>query len=343
MHFTTNFMKIIKSIIIICLLSIFFSKTCYNPENVKKKELYNYQDFKDNVIPAINIIKKDDLINENVMSTLNNYSSLKTMIKEANIQIPVENKFIPQGITLVRGHYLITGYYDSHKKSKCYVIDALGDIVNIVELDTDSHVGSISYDEKRQLLWIPDNDGVLNAYTVSDFFTKQNVKAKYKFNYISEELIDFQNSSKKLIAYLCVDGDYLYIGNFFINSECTVKKYKITSNDKKIDLKYIDKFIVPKKTQSLDFVEYNHKKYLLISQSYGRSFSSFLYVYEYEEKRKNYVGAELKKIKTPPLMEQISVNDSLLYLLFESNASKYWNCKERIEFIMSLNVNDLLN
>ena len=134
----------LRIIVIVFILLMSVTQSTYIINNTDE---INYKNsVEDNVIPAINIIKKDDLINENVMSTLNNYSSLKTMIKEANIQIPVENKFIPQGITLVRGHYLITGYYDSHKKSKCYVIDALGDIVNIVELDTDSHVGSISYD-----------------------------------------------------------------------------------------------------------------------------------------------------------------------------------------------------
>ena len=264
------------------------------------------------------------------------------MIQEAFVQIPILNNFIPQGITLVDGNYFITDYYETHKNSSCYIIDELGKIINIVELDTNSHVGSVSYDKKRKLLWIQDNNWILNAYSVSDFYNKKEVKTLYTFDYVSQDLIDFQDNNKNLIAYLCVDNDYIYIGNFFIDYDCIVKKYQIIDIDGNLLLNYVNKFNVPKRTQSIDLFDYNQKKYMLLSQSYGRRNPSYLYLYEYKENRNVYSNTELKKIKMPPMLEQISVYNNLLYLLFESNASKYWNCSEKVEFVLAISLLEIL-
>lgn len=336
-------MKIFKTITIVCIILICFTKTCYNINYSRKNIIDNYQITEDKNIPTISIVSKKREIDENTGNIINNYYNLKELIKEAYVKIPIFDKFIPQGITLVGSNYLITGYYDSHKNSTCYVLNALGEIINVVELDTNSHVGSISYDEKRNLLWLPDNNGILNAYDALDFFTKKAVNAIHKFDYVSEGLKDFQNTEKNLIAYLCVDDDYVYIGNFFKEYECTVKKYQIINTGGGISLKYVNKFKVPKRTQSIAFTSFKKRKYMLLSQSYGRNKPSYLYIYEYDESKDSYNGTELKKIKAPSMLEQISISNTLVYLLFESNASKYWNSSEKIEFVISLNLLDLLN
>lgn len=335
-------MKIFKIIILILIIFCLTANVSYSQDSITTV-LNNHQSTDNNTIPDINKIFSKKLIDDNTLNILNNYLDLKLAVKEANVRVPTSNGFIPQGITLVGSNYFITGYYETHKNSSCYIVDELGDIINIVELDTNSHVGSISYDKKRNLLWIPDNDGILNAYNSTDFLEKKEVHALYKFDYVSQGLSDFQNSSKKLIAYLCVDGDYIYVGNFFIDYECTVKKYHIVDNDEGIILNYVNKFKLPKRTQSIVFVEYNERKYMLLSQSYRRRNSSYLYVYQYDESKEKYSGMELKKIEIPPMLEQISVYNNSVYLLFESNASKYWNCPEKIEFIITINLLDLLN
>lgn len=246
-------MKLIKLLTIIFIINLL---TCVS---YKKNEITSILDNNqptNSIIPEIN---KLSLINENIRTILDSYTDLKHLIIEANIPIPISENFVPQGITTIDIYTFIVGYYDSGNYSKCYILNSLGKIVNSVELDTNSHVGAISYDKKRNLVWIPNNNGILNAYDLSDFFHKKKVNALYKFDYVSEGLIDYQNIKKKLIAYLCVDDDYIYLGNFFIDHECTIKKYQILDNDIGIELKYISSFNVPKRTQSIEFVEQNKK------------------------------------------------------------------------------------
>lgn len=285
----------------------------------------------------LNSYNNKEIINENISYILNNYPELKQLTYKANINIPTYNNFIPQGITKVDNYYFITGYYDNLQNSKCYVLNSFGNIVNEIELDTNSHVGSISYDKNRNLLWIPDNNGILNAYNYNDFFKYKKVYALYKIDNISNGLIDYQDANKNLIAYLCIKDNYIYIGNFFINKKCLVKKYYI-NDDFKLD--YINSFKVPNKTQSIDFIKHNNKEYLILSQSYGRNNSSYLYFYEYNSSIKDY-NLELMKIKVPPMLEQINVEDNHIHLLFESNASKYNNCLEKIDTIISINIKKL--
>ncbi len=334
-------MKLYKQIIaiIMCLLCTIYGWTHINYSNhnfVTKKEIHNELSY-----PQTNLISEKLIYSEELNNILEKYPTLNDIIVEANIRIPNENYFIPQGIALIKNNIFITGYYDSNKNSRCYIINEFGKIINIVELDTNSHVGSISYDKNRNLLWIPDNDGKLNAYNVPDFFNKKDAKSLYSFDYVGKDLVDFQNRTKNLISYLCIDGDYLYIGNFFIDYECTIKKYQIIETDNGIDLKFINKFNVPKRTQSIAFIEYNQKKYMVLSQSYRRRNPSYLYLYEYDENKKNYSNTEIKKIEVPPMLEQISISESAIYLLFESSASKYWDCPEKVEFVISIKANKL--
>ncbi len=294
-------------------------------------------------VPDISELSFDVKEDDSTFNILNNYPDLVNIVKSTNIKIPVENKFIPQGIALVNNYYFIVGYYDNYRNSSCYILDEFGSVVNVVELDTNSHVGSISYDEKRNIIWIPGNNGVLNVYNVSDFFNKSKVKSIYKFNNVSDGLKDFQDSTRNLIAYLTIDGDYLYIGNFFIEYECLIKKYKIINTGECIDLIYISSFNVPKRTQSILFVQNNKHKYMLLSRSYGRSKYSYLYVYLYDDNITNYKNKEIIKIKFPPMLEQININASKVYLLFESNATKYWNSFEKMEYVLTINLDDLLN
>lgn len=294
------------------------------------------------------VIKNEKIENEeikeiegNVKNLLDQYLDLKKVLVKSSIDIPVKNKFIPQGITLVDEYILITGYYESEKNSKCYVIDKSGIIINTVTLDTNSHVGGISYDRKNDLIWIPDNDGVLNVYDADSFFKKKKVKAIKKFTNVGNGLIDYLDEEKKLIAYLAIDGEYLYVGNFYKTKKCIVKKYKILV-DKKIRLEYVNKFLLPKKIQGLAFYEKNNKNYLIASSSFNRRTRSNIYIYEYDEKILDYESKLIKNIEIPPMAEQLTIKDDILYLIFESNASKYPNALDKVDKILEIDINRLI-
>lgn len=334
-------MKTFKIIVLILVMLIINSSSIIyigDTSVVDKKDV-----IKITTIPDINKVSFDIKEDDKTFNILNRYPDLMDLINGTNIKIPVENKFIPQGIALVNNYYFIVGYYDNKRNSSCYILDEIGNVVNVVELDTSSHVGAISYDERRGIIWIPGNNGVLNAYNVSDFFYEDKIESIYQFDNVSDGLKDFQDITRNLIAYLTIDGDYLYIGNFFINYECLVKKYKIINYGECVELVYISSFNVPKRTQSILFVEHEKNKYMILSRSYGRSKYSYLDIYLYDDTIKSYNGLEIKRIKCPPMLEQININESKVYLLFESNAYKYWNSPEKIENVLSLNVDELLS
>ena len=81
--------------------------------------------------------------------------------------------------------------------------------------------------------------------------------------------------------------------------------------------------------------------YMILSSSFGRIFSSNLYVYLYEEGKSTYENY-LKKYTLPPMLEQISYYNNSLYLLFESNAYKYSNALDKINYIIEISTDNLI-
>lgn len=296
-------------------------------------------------------IKDDMMVSNNgsyidtsVSNIMSKYPDMNDMLVQANIKIPKYKDMIPQGLSIMNDVYLITAYDENkNNNSVCYVINKSGDVINIVDLNTKSHVGGIIYDDKNNLIWIPDNNGILNAYRSEEFLTKTKVTSKYAFDNISDGLVDFQNKNKNLIAFLTIKDNHLYIGNFSINESILVKEFDIISNDEKISLKYIRNFNVPAKTQGMLFYKKDNKDYLIISNSYRRRSKSHIYVFEYDENNNNYLVDNAKEITLPPLLEQITINNNRIYALFEAGAKRYENGIDRIEFICSLDLKKILS
>ena len=280
-------------------------------------------------------------INESIIDILNSYTELNNIIVNANIEIPLTNGFIPQGITYYNDNFLLIGYYEYGRNSKCFVIDLEGNIINEVTLDTNSHVGAISYDQVNDLLWIPDNNGILNAYSASEFFYANSVNCLYKIDYVSDGLDDYNYYNKRNIAFVTIDDNYIYIGNFYKTKKCLVKKYLIKNEDT-LKLEYVDQFLVPPRTQSISFIDFNNEKYMLFSNSFNRRTTSYLETYKYDENVDDYNGLNIKRISMPPMSEQVTVKDEYAFIIFESGANKYYNALDKIKYICILDINKLL-
>lgn len=281
-------------------------------------------------------------ISEEVKNVVVNYPGFLASINQADMNIPIIENMVPQGIALMGDYILITAYdSEEEKNSVVYVLDALGNIINTVNLENKSHVGGIAYDKINNLIWIPDNNGVLNAYLATDFLNKKKVKYKYRFNNVSEELIDFLDKSKKLIAFLTVDDEYIYFGNFAKEEKSLVKKYKVINIDGSITLNYVSSFMVPAKTQSIAFFNKGEKKYMIMSSSYQRRKSSYIKVYEYSDNVSNYEEV-MNYIELPPMLEQLAISGNSIYTIFESKARKYNNCPEKMGYICILDIYKIL-
>ncbi len=286
----------------------------------------------------------ENYIDVSVSEILDKYPELENVLTQANIRIPNEDNMIPQGITYLKNNILITAYDGSKKNnSLVYVLDSKGNIINKVDLNNKSHVGGIMYDVDHNLIWIPDENGVLNAYNSEDFLVKQKVSPLYVFDNVSEGLKNFENKSKNLIAFLTIKDNHLFIGNFSKTENILVKEFDIVLNDEKIDLKYIRNFKVPAKTQGIIFVKKNNKDYLILSNSYRRRSKSHIYVFEYNDDINFYSIQNAKKIALPPLLEQITVKNSKIYALFESGAKRYNNAIDKVGFICELDIDKIID
>lgn len=323
-------------ILLFLIIIILFSKNDNNHNYIMSINDYKLES---KVIKLDRLIKKET-IDKDVLSILFKYPSLNKFIKYANIKVPNVFGFIPQGIEVINKYIFITGYFDNQDNSICYILDETGNIVNKVILDTNSHVGSISYDKLNNLIFIPGEEDSVYVYNLNDFFTKENVYRVYQLNNLASDFIDFKDKSKLHIAFLRVDEKFLYIGSFNLNEPCLVKKYIIEKNNNKLKVKYINSFKVNKKIQSITFINKNNNKYMILSSSYGRKYTSNMYVYLYNDKTTDYEIPE-KTYTFPPMMEQISIYENTLYMLFESNAYKYSDALDKMSYIIELDVNKM--
>ena len=138
----------------------------------------------------IYILKKEEIKNP-IKEGINNYlrtyyakyPDLEDVLKEAKISLPNEKVMVPQGITLMDNYILVSAYNsNSYTNSICYVIDQNGKLINMVYLDNPSHVGGLAYDKENDLVWIPGEKGILNAYFGQEFLSKQEIKPKFSYN-----------------------------------------------------------------------------------------------------------------------------------------------------------------
>lgn len=284
-------------------------------------------------------------ITKDVLILLDKYPNMATTIYKSNIKMPELEQMIPQGLTITQKNIIITAYDKTGEtNSKCYILNKKGLLEKIVTLDTNSHVGAIAYDKINNLLWIPVDDGHLNAYDLNEFNTKNEVKYKYSFEDVGDHLKNYENKLKNLIAYLCIKDNKLFIGSFDDKEKGLVKEYEIIKEkNNEITLNYLKEFKVLPQVQGIELYEYKDESYLILSCSYGRFNSSYIHIYKYKEDTTDYGSSLIQKVtlKMPPMLEQITKEKKSLYILFESNAKEYSNCLEKIEYICVLDLDKI--
>lgn len=264
-----------------------------------------------------------------------NYDEYYSYIKREIFKLKFHDIEVPQGLCIIKDKIYITCYKIDNTTSCVIEFDMNGNRLRTIDLHNRSHVGGISYDEKHNLVFICDTNGRVSSYSYNNFEKKDSYEIA---NTKGEKLLE---KNKLVCSYLtCYDGK-LFVGSFNLRSNGFVKVFDIVREDK-IKLKFLYDLKVPKKTQGITFYDYNDKKYLFISRSYGRRNSSNINIYEYETNKKEYIAKE-KMIKLPPMLEQITTYDKELVLLFESSAFKYRStCKYIVDNLVSLNIEKLL-
>lgn len=259
-------------------------------------------------------------------------------------QICVCTSMTPQGLCVAKDYLLVSAYCHTQRhNSVIYVLNKKTHrFVKELILEGHEHVGGLAYDPIHDNIWVSTNR---NGNASASSFSMKQLK-QYSIEKDMEPLTyQYETALPGLErnSFITYADGYLYAGRFSENGESIVRKYLINMqgelsydiwNEKKhrveSDLVYdgmmkIKNVVpnriikVPKCTQG--FAIYKNK--VLIAQSYGMAKSELL-VYHYMDTTKELNGKTLtQKITMPQKLQQIYVDGTELYLLFESAAYAY--------------------
>ena len=233
-----------------------------------------------------------------------------------------------QGICKVDDKYLLTAYdYKHEKNSIIYILDEDLNRYRIKELNTDSHVGGITYDPKNNNIWITDVDGTVTAYDKDDVLSfRYLMTPKFKNIYVGEELENFFGT--RSAAYITYHDNKIYVGNYNSNKKTIIKEYNLLE-DGNIDTSSYKSYNVSNCVQGITFYEDGDNEYIITSSSYGRFFKSELKIYDSDTLEL------IKELKTKAMMEEVIVDEDKLITLYESNAKIYKILKDNNDIIIS--------
>ena len=261
----------------------------------------------------------------------NNYSSFKNSIIGTVSKIDLtDNNYVPQGVCYALGYYFLTMYDFTRKSNSVLLIYKDGEVVKKIVLDNKYHCGGISYDEVSNSIFITGkgekNHSYVQKYDVTYLlseFKGDELKCKDIFE------VDYDNSLYSSAAkhsspsYLTCFDNYLYVGNYCSCNDlnkCFIKKFRILKNGSLS--KSFDIIKNPfSNTQSICVFEYNGELLYLFSRSFGRKRNSLLHICR-------LVNSEFNVLSTmvlPSMLEQVSLSNDKLVLIFESGSKLFRN------------------
>ena len=279
------------------------------------------------------------LIIINYLSIIISYNIDKKEYKETiKIQGTTDN-YIPQGLTYSDKYNVIiqSSYNKKHKISKIYITDFKTKklikelkLINIDNSINKSHVGGISTNNKK--IWIT-NDYSIDEFDLDEIISTNNNYIKPINNIkipIRGDFCTFHNNS-------------LYIGEFYLNPFYKVKnknpimiKYNINNYEQE------EIYSLPKMVQGLVITDNNE---FIFTRSYSHFIRSYLNYYKKAETTDTFNNVPyyhfnntnlIKKEKIPPMAEELFYKDNNLYILFESNSTRYFYAIPKIKKILQI-------
>ena len=101
-------------------------------------------------------------INKNGVNSTTEFNN--SVIFEQNIDDL--NEYVLQGLCKVDDNYCVSAYsYNRVNNSIVYIFDKDFKYYRKKELDTNSHVGGITYDPINENIWVTDTEGTMSAYS----------------------------------------------------------------------------------------------------------------------------------------------------------------------------------
>lgn len=235
----------------------------------------------------------------------------------AKADITIEDKIV-QGLTRIGDELVISAYSSSgEENSILYRMNTEGNLREIVNLGFKAHTGGVSYDVQHDLLWITGPEGHVYALSWEQIVNSTD-------NQAGDIQVDFDagllnHNESKVASFLTVYNEHLYVGSYVDGANGMLKEYDITNPEEPL---YVGECQIPERIQGITFAKVNGKTQMLLSQGYQTEDASLL-VFDYTKGTESYTEPRLQ-FTLPEGAEQIqAVDNSNLYILFESAVRPY--------------------
>lgn len=246
-------------------------------------------------------------------------------MEQTNVDGKMCEHMVPQGITSHDDFIFATAYCGKKEhNSVIYVMDRkTGEYVSTLVREKMSHSGGITY--LNNYIYVCEGPKKQVTYYKYDDIKKLIENKERDLSKIENGVLDVENRASYCTSY----GEYLCVGT---HDENASKGNKIILYKHDIDAQRLIKLTsienLPLKTQGALFYEKDDKEYLLVTASRGRfnTPSNYSRVYVYETMGIAESINQIKHIKTfimPPMLEEATIVDDRLYIVFESASSMY--------------------
>ncbi len=274
--------------------------------------------------------------NSNIKTSFNLPGMKSTNVKGENC-----DGMIPQGITYYNGMFFMTAYCECAAKERhrsvIYVVDSsTGKYITTLVMQEVVHAGGITY--AGGYLWIVGEKDSKNIYYYN--FSEINYAITYVLQNPSVKSIDLTSythgkqvvNDMTRIDYCTTYSGYLCIGDFYKDKTGSLKLYNPVVTASKTMNSIMTISSLPEKAQGAVIQKIGNYIYILISTSWGRGNDSMVYIYRTETSVLSGSVSVKKTMVMPCMIEEVVVNGSYTYMLFESCGDKYRNNTDGIGF-----------
>ena len=225
----------------------------------------------------------------------------------------------PQGLCLTEDYVIISTYSageDSQTQGALIFYDRItGEHVKSFGMENESHLGGIAYDGEN--LWIC-HSNTKEVERISYEFLQHLIRLS-KQNFIDISKCFTRYPVKNIPSCIAYEDGKLYVATHKIFTGS--RMYTYTYDSKKDCLLAGEKYFIPAKVQGVTF---DQEGRIYLSTSYGRTKSSYLYIYDSLEELKQFFSAPCLSVEMPPGSEEIVRAGDELYVLFETACYKYY-------------------
>ncbi len=238
----------------------------------------------------------------------------------------------PQGLAVSQHFILLSAYCHSFQHCSLLLLFDRYDrrLLKTVPLSGRPHVGGLAIDVSEEKIWLTLNNGNVATIGLADLLAFPD-QATEPIAY--EKVYDLPEIPRA--AYLAIHDQELIVGTFEKEHQGFYGRYALEN----LESPAVKKGAIVSKAQAITF----YQDYCLVAQSFGpRSSHVYLFSMAQFEQGDLVEAAALVTLKFPPYLEQITVFQDQLYLVFESGASAYRQKTRPIEAILVLSLKSLM-